>query len=68
MKTTTTKKTARVTTASVKRIKDVSEENAPHATTGSPSSKYEHRHCCVLRSKYKDLYGEKTYRFRNLRK
>ena len=29
----------------------------------------EHRHCCVtLISKYKDLYGEKTYRFRNLRK
>ena len=31
-KTTHTKKTARVTTASVKRNKDVSEENAPHAT------------------------------------
>ena len=28
----TQKKTARVTTASVKRNKDVSEENAPHAT------------------------------------
>ena len=29
----------------------------------------EHRHCCVtLISKYKALYGKKTYRFRNLRK
>ena len=29
----------------------------------------EHRHCCVtLISKYKDLYGKKTYRFLNLRK
>ena len=29
----------------------------------------EHLHCCVaLISKYKDLYGIKTYRFRNLRK
>ena len=31
-------------------------------TTGSPSSKYEHRHCCVtfeISRKYKDLYGEK---------
>ena len=29
----------------------------------------EHRHCCVtLISKYKDLYGKKTYCFRNLRK
>ena len=28
-----------------------------------PSSKYEHRH-----SKYKDLYGKRTYRFCNLRK
>ena len=44
----TNKKTARVTTASVKRNKDVSEENAPRATgeeqanrvssTGGPSS------------------------------
>ena len=31
-------------------------------TTGSPSSKYEHRHCCVtseISRKYKDLYGKK---------
>ena len=27
----------------------------------------EHRHC-AQHSKYKDLYGKKTYRFRNLRK
>ena len=28
----------------------------------------EHRHCRVTSFKYKDLYGEKTYRFCNLRK
>ena len=36
--------------------------------TGSPSSKYEHQHCCVLfeiQRKYKDLYGKKTYGFCN---
>ena len=40
-------------------------------TTGSPSSKYEHQHCCVtfeISRKYKDLYGKKTDRFCNLRK
>ena len=36
-------------------------------TTGSPSSKWEHLHCCVT-FEYKDLYGEKTYRFCNLQK
>ena len=41
------------------------------SSTGSPSSKYDHRHYCVtleIQRKYKDLYRKKTYCFCNLRK
>ena len=39
-------------------------------TTGSPSSKYEHRRALALLHSilYKELYGEKTYRFCSLRR
>jgi len=33
-----------------------------YVVTGSPSSRYEHRHCCVtfeIQRKYKDFYGKK---------
>ena len=43
-------------------------EKAPQVAQARNMSIVEHRHCCVIFQKYKDLYGEKTYRFRNLRK
>ena len=43
------------------------QKNTPEPT-GSPSSKYEHRHCCVTFEIKGFQYVEKTYRFCNLRK
>ena len=39
----------------------------PQVSQARNTSIGEYRHCCVT-FEYKDLYGEKTYRFRNLRK
>ena len=57
-------------TTSHKRTTIQKTKNFTSQSTGSPSSKNEHRRASALlrNIQYKDLYGKKNYRFCNLRK